>query len=1057
MALGQETPDTPATAEETAETSVDEPTEEPADLAPADPEAAPSNAENTPAETESAAEPAAEPANETQPAGETMADPPADPEAESTPPVSEPTGDSVPAAEGAPADGSQTPAEEAVDDEASFLDMAKIVAMMLGLFILPMVVGNFIANSLRMPDYGWKIAVVIFALAAAVLALLTKEFKGGPDLSGGITLVYELVSTEEAGSGGEENGRQRGSNVKLGDVISALKRRIDPAGTREVVIRSQGPAIEVIIPETGQEELEWVKRMFTEMGNLEFRITADSRRSQDQRYIEPALKMPPEQKILTLNGRKAAEWVAIDTDEFTEDVDDPERIGLVKRRALGRVEALVLIDPMNVTGDYLTDAATGTGELGNPIVEFRFDAEGARRFGDLTQANLPTGDQYRFLGIILDKRLISAPSINSRITSNGQISGAGMTEREVNHIVEILNAGKLPAELSQEPISATVTSPTLGKETIRKGAIAIVGSLIAVLIFMLIYYRFAGFVACLALIANLILTVGTLYLIGAHFTLPGLAGLVLTIGMSVDANVLIFERIREELERGAALRMAIRNGFARASTTIIDSNLTTLITGFVLYALGTDQLRGFAITLIVGIVMSMFTAIFCSRILFDIAERKHWITRLGMMRILSHTNFNFIALRTPAVVASLVAIAIGMAAVWHRGSDMLDIDFTGGTSVTMVLKKGSILTFADVQKRIVEKTDLDDFNFQLVERQSLELEGETQKSFTVDTSIDSVEQVEQALEDAFKGELETYSVKVSGVKPYTQGESTGTEATLVFGTEGNPDAGISYDALQTRLKDALKAEGREGLDPVLLSPEYMADSVKRIVEWQVRLGAVPVESGQALLENLASNMSSEPVFPLASSIGGRVADDLKFKAFSATFVSLLGVMGYIWLRFQNFAFSLAAVVALVHDVLVTLGCLAISAYIVNAVPGFASALQIDAFQIGLSVLAAILTLIGYSLNDTIVTFDRIREVRGKSPGLTDDMINVAINQTLSRTLLTFLTTFIVVGILFAYGGAGIHAFSFTLLVGLIAGTYSSIFIAAPILLWITGDANNGKK
>jgi SecD/SecF fusion protein len=610
----------------------------------------------------------------------------------------------------------------------------------------------------------------------------------------------------------------------------------------------------------------------------------------------------------------------------------------------------------------------------------------------------------------------------------------------------VLEAGKLPAELVKTPISEEFISPTLGLETIRKGTWAIIASVIAVLLFILVYYRFAGLVACLVLVANLVLTVGTMYLIGAAFTLPGLAGLVLTIGMSVDSNVLIFERMREELERGAALRMAIRNGFDRAMSAIIDSNLVALITGVVLYATGTDQLRGFAVTLIIGLTMSMFTGIFCSRILFDIAERRHWIDRLTMMRIFTHANYDFMKLRTPAIILSLIVIAVGMVAVYFRGNDLLDIDFTGGTSVTMVLRDDAKMPLTEVRNLLEEKTDLEERNLLVVER------GSGGTTYTIDTNVDSVEQVQQILKDTFQGRLQTYSLEVSNVAPYTEGEATGTEATLVFASgSSDDDAGITRDALAARIVAALKSAGHEGLQPILAAPSGVYSENDRLSEWRVRL-LLPVESAQPVLEALASKLSSEPVFPLANKIGGRVAGNMRQRAVIATIISLIGVMGYIWLRFQNFAFSLAAVIALIHDVLIMIGMLALSKYFVDALPGVAQFLLVDSFQIGLSVLAAILTLIGYSLNDTIVTFDRIREVRGKSPKLTGNMINLSINQTLSRTILTFLCTFIVVVILYTSGGPGIHAFSFALLVGMIAGTYSSIYIAAPILLWIAGDA-----
>jgi SecD/SecF fusion protein len=230
--------------------------------------------------------------------------------------------------------------------------------------------------------------------------------------------------------------------------------------------------------------------------------------------------------------------------------------------------------------------------------------------------------------------------------------------------------------------------------TIEQGVWSMTVSTILVLLFMVFYYRFAGIVACLALLANILFVVATMLMFEAAFTLPGLAGLVLTVGMSVDANVLIFERIREEMARGASLRMAIRNGFSRATTTIVDANLTTLITGVVLYVIGTDQIRGFAVTLILGIIMSMYTAIFCSRLIFDIAERTGWLKQLSMMKLMTSTNWKFMNKWAPAALTSLVIVALGVAAIIGRGRDMLNIDFTGGTSVYFVLDEPTDVSVA---------------------------------------------------------------------------------------------------------------------------------------------------------------------------------------------------------------------------------------------------------------------------------------------------------------------------------------------------------------------------
>jgi SecD/SecF fusion protein len=630
------------------------------------------------------------------------------------------------------------PAAPAQGAESNWYPILLFVGIV-ALFVIPIMLGNFLARTWRMPDHAWKFSLVIGALAAAVLVCLFGEFKFGPDLKGGITLIYELADAGTAtdqtgaasGTGADQQIRSGGREFRIGELIAALKRRLDPDGTKEITIRQYGQAIEIIIPETGDAEMEFVKRRITDLGQLEFRITADATRPKDRPIILLANELPPSVKDVMQGENKVAEWVSYDVDAFLDDDT------LVTRKAGDTPEALVLMDPYNVTGKYLTSATKGLDERGGPAVHFSFDRTGSYLFGQLTGENRPspsTPDVYRHLGIILDQHLLSAPRIITKITDRGMISGGSMTEREVEHIIEVLNAGSLPAALNKTPISQESISPTLGAETVESGAVAIVVSFVAVMLFMLVYYRFAGVVACLALGFNLLLVLALMVLIKAAFTLPGLAGLVLTIGMAVDANVLIYERIREELKSGAALRMAIRNGFGRAMSAIIDSNVTTIITGIVLFYIGTDQVKGFAVTLILGILTSMFTAIFFARIVFDVAERRGWVTNVKMMKILAQPNYDFLGVRWPAIGASLVLITIGLVAVYARGKQLLDIDFTGGTSVAFILNESSAMPIGDVRAAFNE-TDLAEKNLLIVER------GNTNTRYQIDTSEQSVENV----------------------------------------------------------------------------------------------------------------------------------------------------------------------------------------------------------------------------------------------------------------------------------------------------------------------------
>jgi len=789
-------------------------------------------------------------------------------------------------------------------------------------------------------------------------------------------------------------------------------------------------------------------------------------------------------------------------------------------------------------------------------------------FNELTSENLPdpaTGF-HRRLGIILDGELLSAPVIQSAISTNGQISGR-FTEEDVNFLVGVLNAGSLPAALQKEPISQQRISSQLGEDTIQKGEMSMLLSTALVILFMLVYYRFAGFVANIAVLLNMVLAVALMLVIQAAFTLPGLAGLVLTVGMAVDANVLIYERMREESHRGASLRMAIRNGFSKATTTIIDSNLTTLITAAVLYMIGTDQIKGFAVTLFIGLVVSMYTAIYVSRLIFDVAERKRWLTKLRMMQIIRETHWDFVRWLKPALAASFVVIAIGMVAVVARRSDLLDIDFTGGSSVQILFRHDKPHDIAEVRDLLEDLPDV-----------AVSRVGTGDLEYKIDTSERDIQEVQKVLQAVFKDSLRTYAMtygklasveptrpaqvpsskpaapadraregasraprspsgrtstssmaaltgKVAGVAPASSGiariagadrshtielalagppdaaltalllaqkddapagsskpaptsskptgsateaaadraPADGTPADRAPARPGSPSATdstkpaptaqkatvvalkfeepISYSALSDQIEQHMAALKLPMVQFDLTNPRYTEGSSAPLGHWTLRIMIPPGQTEQ-LLKEMKTQLGQTPVFASASQIGGKVAGDTQQMAIYAMLASLLMIVIYVWVRFQNVIFGVAAVVALIHDVLVTLGFLALSYYLAPSL-GF---LLIDPFKISLAVVAALLTIVGFSINDTIVIFDRIREVRGKSPDLTAEMINLSVNQTMSRTILTTGTVLISTIILYIAGGKSIHPFAYAMLVGLISGTYSTVYIASPLLL-----------
>ena len=356
-----------------------------------------------------------------------------------------------------------------------------------------------------------------------------------------------------------------------------------------------------------------------------------------------------------------------------------------------------------IDGSYLTNAYGAPGADLRPTVHFTFNNDGGELFGNLTRKNViegsgPEGTQRRrHLAIILDGLVMSAPTINSEIRTQGQISG-NFTQKEVDSLVNILRAGRLPATLKPQPVSESTVAATLGEDTIVAGVQAIMLAFLAVLAFMCVYYRFAGIVASIALMANLLLTVGFMVAVQATFTLSGLAGIVLTLGMAVDANVLIYERLREERERGASLLQAIRNGYDRALPTIIDTHLSSIFTAIVLYVVGNDNLKGFAISMTVGLVISLFTSLYMTRLMFDFWQSKGWLTKLTMMRLFAKPDIDFMSIRYVMFAVTLGLAILGLALFIGRIPNDLNIDFIGGTAYGGKLNQG--ITIAELRKLV---------------------------------------------------------------------------------------------------------------------------------------------------------------------------------------------------------------------------------------------------------------------------------------------------------------------------------------------------------------------
>ena len=923
-------------------------------------------------------------------------------------------------------------------------------ALTLAIIFVPTFCAWLVTRQLRSSGLWGRLSVVLIALAAGiVVTAMGWPPRMGIDLKGGVILVYEIDSAKQPDGG-----------VSMDKLVAAVSRRVNPGGQKEVTVRQYGTnQLEVIVPEVDQAEVEFIKRIVSSAGVLEFRIVANPQDPRHKELIEKANGSSG--SLVTSGDRSIGRWIQIDTQKINPTGDS----SLVMRQTGdGTPEVLVALDRFDVTGDFLSRASGGYDQNLQPCVNFSFNSQGAALFGTLTSQNLPDPANRLLsrLGIVLDGVLLSAPTIRSTISSDGQITGS-FQQADVEFLVGVLNAGSLPAALYSEPISEQKISPQLGADTIRSGARAMLLATIVVLTFMLMYYRFSGVVADLAVLLNIVLVVALMISIKAAFTLAGLAGLVLSVGMAVDANVLIYERMREELDRGASVRMAIRNGFQRAFSTIVDSNLTTLITGIVLFSIGTDQLKGFAVTLILGLSLNLFTAVFCSRVIFDLAEQKRLLKTLSMARLFGKTKYEFVRWVRPAVILSLVFITIGLVAAWQRGQGIFDIDFTGGTSVQVAFKEGQGLDISSVREAVSTLPDV---------AVSSVTVGDVPANlrYKIDTSERSGDAVEEMLRSSFPGRLATYSMgfgEIVSTADKSSGDSKDTESSkdqsdLETSEENNSQSieslstaveldfpqKINQVTLQETIEQAFKQAGHEGVAFELTSAG-MQTRKKPYRTWSLST-ALPPEDTRKVLEQVAGQLASTPIYLSANSIGGKVAGNTKVTAVYALLASLVMIVAYVWLRFQNVAFGLAAVVALLHDVLVTIACIALSVYVA---PYLGWAL-VDDFKISLDVVAALLTIVGFSINDTIVIFDRMREIRGKSSAVSAEMVDRAINQTLSRTILTSGTALLAAIILYCLGGQGIHAFAFAILIGIISGTYSTIVIASPIVLWLQGSAGN---
>ena len=598
-------------------------------------------------------------------------------------------------------------------------------------------------------------------------------------------------------------------------------------------------------------------------------------------------------------------------------------------------------DEAPIEGDVISDASQQFDQLGaNPEVSMSMNGNGTKLWSKMTANNVG-----KFVAVVLDNYVYTAPRVNDAITGGRTSISGNFTIEEATDLANVLKAGKLPA--AAHIIQSEVVGPSLGQEAINASMISFAIAILLVLGWMILYYGKAGWYANIALLVNILFIFGILTSFGAVLTLPGIAGIILTIGMSVDANVIIFERIKENLKSGQVIGSAIDNGFSikGALSAIIDANITTLLTGGILYIFGTGPIQGFAFTLIVGILTSLFTAIFITRMLLDAATTKgktlafstpttkNWFTNI---------NIEFLQKRKLAYIISGSIIVIGLVSLFTNGLNY-GVDFVGGRTYTVRFDK--------------------DVNATEVASSLKEIFGSAPEVKTYGSS--------NQLKITTK-----YLIEVEGAEVDTK--------------------------VQTALFDGVKQFLPEGTTIEDFNGGF---------------------DGQTI--GLFSYAKVEPT----------IADDIKTSAFWAILASLIVVFGYIYFRFKKLEFSLGAVIAVFHDVLVVLAVFSITYKL----------MPFD-MEIGQSFIAAILTVVGYSLNDTVVIFDRIREYTSEhSKWSFLDIVNKGLSSTLGRTINTSITTLVVLIAIFLFGGDSIKGFMFALIVGVVVGTYSSLFIASPIM------------
>lgn len=737
----------------------------------------------------------------------------------------------------------------------------------------------------RKRNIGSVLILAIVVICSASVYPLHERLKGSIDIVGGSAFSVRIQPKTDS-----DDKPLPITKDQVEEAIRVISARLDPDGKKDLVIAAQGTdGILVQMPGISTEESEEVRRKLETVAKLELR------------------QVSPRNDEIGANGKSLAQRV-LDGEEiepgyraYLEPIKDEAGNEFTKPILLKRVASL--------GGSDIETAMPSASSF--DAVDVTLNNNGAEKMFNLTK-NLRKGIDR--IAIVLDDRVISAPEVKDTLSKNFVINGLN----EPGEVKELINALMNPLENPLKIEQERIVSPTLGSSFVKQGIFSGLAGLAVTAIFILFYYHFAGIVALVALLINSVILFGVMAMFGFTFSLPGIAGLILTIGMAVDANVLIYERLREEIENGKSLKSAIGAAYEKAFSSILDSNLTTLIASIILIGMASGSIKGFAITLTIGLVASMFSAILGTRVLFRWGIDTGMLRKLTFLNLIKATKFDFLGKTKTAAVFSIILLFASIGSFGVKQLSAFGIDFTGGTLIT----------------------------------------------FNIGTETVNLEQVNSILD---KAQLSRDAIPQEQKIP-------GSGTLLTIRADSNDSE---------KIIEALRAE-----IPLLAD----LDASKEIVSATL---------GMSFLK----------------------------EALIALGVGILGIFAYIVIRFE-ISFAIGAIAAVLHDMIIAIGIVVILGQ-----------------QLSQIHVAAILTIAGYSINDTIIIFDRIRETVLIRTGEVRDVMNEAINQTLSRTVLTSSTTILTVIILAIFGGAALRDFSLTILVGLIIGTYSSIFVASPMALW----------